>query len=158
MIDRRFLCGLFLISGLFCWFSLESSANNCQRIALERIYSGDLKKDLFLNGRDFNFQWDINHHPVRYQKSKKESVPQPAARQFIDKTKRKGIAASGPEPAAPAFSGFFPGYPPGAKSSVYHLPLIGLSPGLENCFKIRPPPAKSWSILCGLDSNRFICE
>ena len=133
----------FLISGFFCCRSLETSANEHQRISLERIYTGDLNKDIFLEGSETKIKWDINHHPVHYQKSRKGSVPKPAAWQFIDKTKRKGIAASGPEPATPAFSGYFPGYPPGAKSSVYQLHLFGLSPGLENCFKIRPPPASS---------------
>ncbi len=144
MIGRKILyvC-CFLISGSLISLGLESSANDCQRITLERIYTGDLKKDLFLEGRDFNFQWDVNHHPVHYQKPEKGSVPKPAARQFIDKTKRKGIAASGPEPAIPAFSGYFPGYPPFAESSFYCLPPAGLSPGLENCIKTRPPPAKS---------------
>lgn len=143
MIGRKilFVC-CFLISGFLISLGLESRASDCQSITLERIYTGDLSKDLFLEGWDSKFQWDVNHHPVHYQKQGKGSLPKPAARHFIDKTKRKGIAASGPEPAIPAFSGYFPGYPPAAKSSFYCIPPSGLSPGLEYCFKIRPPPAK----------------
>jgi hypothetical protein len=138
---RAFLYGLILLfSGLLNPWIPESRCNDCSGITLSRIYTGNLQQDIFREGRTFHLQWDVNHNPLPLPYTNKYPEPKPKAERFIDKTKRKGITAKGPEPESPAFSGIFSGYPPCEKSFTCQSTFLAISSEKTDCLRIRPPP------------------
>jgi hypothetical protein len=121
-------------------FMPVSRASELVTVRLQRHYTGDFTSDILLAGKPDKTRFDVNRPPARYQKNNDAPEPKPAAKQFIDKSKKKGISANGPEKLQPAFTGYFPGYPPESVLLFAVSTKTGLSDGENGAIRIRPPP------------------
>jgi hypothetical protein len=138
---RIFLyCFFLLISMILNPFGKEARSNVVSGKSLARIYTGNFSEDILLDGSTSFIGWNVGHKPFYLKKPGKSTEPSPLTKQYIDISKRKGISARGPEPAAPAFTGFFPGYPPDSKCGAIQVTFPLSSPEICNNSRIRPPP------------------
>lgn len=115
-------------------------ANDCSHELVCSAYPADLPANIFSGDSNLMVGWKSKKEkPVNYQPQKK-SPPQPTANQNIFPGKRKGLTPKAPEPASPAFSGVFTGYPPCIKSTGFVHGHFTLPEFQGNSHKIRPPP------------------
>jgi hypothetical protein len=134
-------CFFLLISMILNPFAREARSNVISGKSLSRIYSGNFSEDILLDGSTSFIGWNVGHKPLYLKRPGKGTEPSPLTKQYFDISKRKGISARGPEPAAPAFTGFFPGYPPDSKCKVLPVTILLSTPETSNNSRIRPPPA-----------------
>ncbi len=135
-----FTLSVFALLAFSTVFIPAAKANEFVSVSLQRHYTGDFNIDILLSGKPNKISFDVNRSPVKYQKKKDAPEPKPAAKQFIDKSKKKGISANGPEKLQPAFTGYFPGYPPESVLLFVVSTRTGLSDGEDGTLRIRPPP------------------
>lgn len=141
-MDRRgyLFSLLFFISLILNPFGREARSNEMSGLSLSRIYTGNFSEDILRKGRSSFIGWNVGHKPLHLKRPGKGAEPAPLTKQYLDLSKRKGISAKAPEPAAPAFTGFFPGYPPENKCGAIQLTFPLSSPDICNNSRIRPPP------------------
>jgi hypothetical protein len=140
-LDKMFFAlSVFALLAISTVFTPATKANEIVTVSLQRHYTGDFNIDILLSGKPDKISFDVNRSPVKYQKKKDAPEPKPAAKQFIGKSKKKGISANGPEKLQPAFTGYFPGYPRESVLLFVVSTKTGLSDGEDGAIRIRPPP------------------
>jgi hypothetical protein len=139
--QRIFLYGfLLLISGLIHPGVTECRANVCPDNLIAGIYPVDIFKADFPDFKNFSVKRDLPVAPLtKKQANNHNKSPQPSDQCYFYEGHRS-FADKGPEPALPAFSGIFLGYPIYKVSYIPCLPFVIFSSWTGNTIKIRPPP------------------
>lgn len=136
------MAGTWLMIGmLILSISFKAHSNVISNEFLTGIYQKSFFKDIsYTTDRSYK-KWAPKYTPAPFPGKSDQSQQEPRAKQYIDKSSRKGLTAKSPEPGFPVYSGVFYGYPYLFNCWSKHYRFIVILFADRSSFRVRPPPS-----------------
>lgn len=135
------MAGAWLMIGiLILSVGFKAHSNVISNEYLTGIVQKSFFKDISYAANQSYKKWAPKYTSAPFPKKSDQRPQEPRAKQFIDKSTRKGLTAKSPEPGFPVYSGIFYGYPYlfDCWSKHYRFTVIIFSDRSPS--RVRPPP------------------